>query len=605
MKMSIKNLKYSFRCLGIVIKRHPWFLVGQLISMISLIVQQLVPINVVGQIVGIFEEKIGLENITFNQEVFNEILNVILINMGIYILLNIIHQLVDFLMYYIGSHFRMSYATTLFRKLSSIDYSFYQNANFLDNYVRALDGGAEMIYDVANNQMIIIKELVQILFIFSLILSLNLYAIAYTLIIAVLYLIVRKRSGIIQFNKNTEDRKYNRLEWGISRVYFVKDAIPDIKTTNISDVMIETHMEAGKSKLENHKKFISKKSIIDIIGNILINSIYPVIILIVCIAAINTSDLASLAAVTVAATTISNSVAYLTNILTNIQISSLEAKVTFDILDIEPNIEVNNLKDINENFEKLEIKNISFGYDEGIKILNDISLSIKKGEKIAIVGTNGAGKTTLVKLLLRLYDVQEGNILYNGDCYKEVNAKSIREKVGAVFQNPEVYSMSIAENVLLKRIETEEERKLVVEALKFADIYDYIMTLPEGIDTIVTREFNRDGAIFSGGQMQKIAVARGYAQNYEVLLLDEPSSRLDPLAEAKMYQNMLSMGKNKSLIFISHRLSATRNCDRIYLFEKGRIIEQGNHEEMTKIENGKYREMFISQAEKYVGDYND
>ena len=347
MKMSIKNLKYSFRCLGIVIKRHPWFLVGQLISMISLIVQQLVPINVVGQIVGIFEEKIGLENITFNQEVFNEILNVILINMGIYILLNIIHQLVDFLMYYIGSHFRMSYATTLFRKLSSIDYSFYQNANFLDNYVRALDGGAEMIYDVANNQMIIIKELVQILFIFSLILSLNLYAIAYTLIIAVLYLIVRKRSGIIQFNKNTEDRKYNRLEWGISRVYFVKDAIPDIKTTNISDVMIETHMEAGKSKLENHKKFISKKSIIDIIGNILINSIYPVIILIVCIAAINTSDLASLAAVTVAATTISNSVAYLTNILTNIQISSLEAKVTFDILDIEPNIEVNNLKDIN------------------------------------------------------------------------------------------------------------------------------------------------------------------------------------------------------------------------------------------------------------------
>ena len=201
--------------------------------------------------------------------------------------------------------------------------------------------------------------------------------------------------------------------------------------------------------------------------------------------------------------------------------------------------------------------------------------------------------------------MQEGNILYNGDCYKEVNAKSIREKVGAVFQNPEVYSMSIAENVLLKRIETEEERKLVVEALKFADIYDYIMTLPEGIDTIVTREFNRDGAIFSGGQMQKIAVARGYAQNYEVLLLDEPSSRLDPLAEAKMYQNMLSMGKNKSLIFISHRLSATRNCDRIYLFEKGRIIEQGNHEEMMKIENGKYREMFISQAEKYVGDYND
>lgn len=105
--------------------------------------------------------------------------------------------------------------------------------------------------------------------------------------------------------------------------------------------------------------------------------------------------------------------------------------------------------------------------------------------------------------------------------------------------------------------------------------------------------------------MQKIAVARGYAQNYDVLLLDEPSSRLDPLAEAKMYENMLKMGKNRSLIFISHRLSATCNCDRIYLFEKGKIIEQGSHEEMMNIENGKYREMFISQAEKYLGDNDD
>ena len=105
--------------------------------------------------------------------------------------------------------------------------------------------------------------------------------------------------------------------------------------------------------------------------------------------------------------------------------------------------------------------------------------------------------------------------------------------------------------------------------------------------------------------MQKIAVARGFAQNYEVLLLDEPSSKLDPLAETKMYHNMLNMGKGKTLIFISHRLSATVNCDRIYLFEKGKIIEQGTHEEMLNIENGKYREMFISQAEKYIGDNYD
>lgn len=573
--------------------------------MICLIVQTLIPINVVGQIVDIFQTKIGFENIVYNEAVFNEILGVIIKNIVIFISLNIVNQLIDFLMYFISSHFRMSYATTLFRKLSSIDYSFYQNSNFLDNYMRALDGGAEMIYDVANNQMNLIKEIIQVIFVFSIVLSVNYLAIIYTIVIAILYMIVRKKSGLIQFDKNTADRQFNRLEWGISRVYFVKDAIPDIKTTSVSDVMIDVHMNAGLNKIGNHKKYISKKTFFDIIGSILINSIYPVIILIVCIAAINTEDLASLSAVTVAATTIANSVQHITGILTNIQISSLEAKVTFDILDIEPNIEKNEGITLEEEFEKLEISNIEFGYDENYNILNDISLSIKKGEKIAIVGTNGAGKTTLVKLLLRLYDVKNGSIKLNDINYKELKAKDIRKKIGAVFQNPEVYSLSIAENVLLKRIETEEERNLVIESLKFADIYDYIMTLPDGINTIVTREFNRDGAIFSGGQMQKIAVARGFAQNYEVLLLDEPSSKLDPLAEAKMYHNMLSMGKGKTLIFISHRLSATVNCDRIYLFEKGKIIEQGTHDEMMNIENGKYREMFVSQAEKYIGDHYD
>ena len=131
------------------------------------------------------------------------------------------------------------------------------------------------------------------------------------------------------------------------------------------------------------------------------------------------------------------------------------------------------------------------------------------------------------------------------------------------------------------------------------------MSLPDGIDTMVTREFNKNGAVFSGGQLQKIAVARGYCQNYEVLLLDEPSSRLDPIAEAKMYQNMLKMGEGKTLIFISHRLSAAVNCDKIVLFENGTIKEASTHEQLMKIENGRYREMFISQAEKYIGDSND
>ena len=128
---------------------------------------------------------------------------------------------------------------------------------------------------------------------------------------------------------------------------------------------------------------------------------------------------------------------------------------------------------------------------------------------------------------------------------------------------------------------------------------EYVNKLPEGINTSVSKEFDRDGTIFSGGMRQKLAVSRGFAQNYDLFILDEPSSALDPLAEVKMYHNMIELGKDKTLIFISHRLSATANVDRIYLIEEGRIKEAGTHEELMNIPNGRYREMFVSQSEKY------
>ncbi|MGD9604658.1 MAG: ATP-binding cassette domain-containing protein, partial [Bacilli bacterium] len=222
------------------------------------------------------------------------------------------------------------------------------------------------------------------------------------------------------------------------------------------------------------------------------------------------------------------------------------------------------------------------------------------GEKIAIVGANGAGKTTLVKLLLRLYDSTKGDIYYNEQPYKQINPCSLRKKVGAVFQNPEVYSVTIGENVLLKPVETKEEEELVIQALKFSGLYEDVMHYDDGIHTLVTREFQVKGAIFSGGQIQKLAIARGYAQNYQLFILDEPSSSLDPLAEAALYQNMLKLGKDKTLLFISHRLSTTINCDYIYLFENGSIIESGKHHELMQLK-GKYCDMFNSQSEKYLG----
>ena len=337
----------------------------------------------------------------------------------------------------------------------------------------------------------------------------------------------------------------------------------------------------------------------------MISLLYPGIIAILCIVTIDNLQISAFATLTVAATTLSGFISSLAFTLGMLQDNNMEGKVALDFLKKQGIIEGKEYNQFNEDFECLDIKNIDFSYDNNFKAINNVSMKIKKGEKVAIVGINGAGKTTLVKLLLRLYDVNNGNIYINNQDYKTLNAKSLREKVGAVFQNIEVYAVSVAENVLLREVRNQEDIDLVNEALKFSGLYDYIYTLKDNINTVVTREFNKLGVVFSGGQTQKLAIARGYAQNYQLFILDEPSSALDPIAEAKVYDNMLELGKEKTMIFISHRLTTTVNADKIYLFENGTIIEQGTHQELIKL-NGQYKKMFDSQAVKYLGgDYNE
>ncbi|MBQ6817315.1 MAG: ABC transporter ATP-binding protein, partial [Bacilli bacterium] len=489
-------------------------------------------------------------------------------------------------------------------KLDSIDYDFHEQEHFLDNYTRALDNGAENIYVVADNQVQLIKKFIQSISIFSIIIASNYLGVVYSAVMAIIFVVLKRISSKSWFDERTESRPYFRERMYLRRVYFVKDAIPDIKTSGINDVLIDNHQKLVEKLMKILKHYRLKRSISEVTSAILMSTIYPVLLLIAVYDVLVIKDLALLTKLTVAATTISGLVNNIADTVANIQQASSEATVPFDVLDMTSNIEgKGGISDLGDYYS-LSVNNVSFAYTDKL-ILKDISLSVKKGEKIAIVGENGAGKTTLVKLLLRLYDPKDGNIQFNDYNYKDVDPKFLRRKVGAVFQNSEVYSVTIAENVLLRKVRNEEDRELAIKALKFSGLYDYVSTLELGIDTLVTREFNKQGAVFSGGQQQKLAVARGYAQNYDLFILDEPSSALDPIAETEMYKNMLELGRDKTLIFISHRLSATANVDRIYLFEEGRVLESGTHNELMSIENGKYREMFSSQAEKYLGGENN
>lgn len=246
----------------------------------------------------------------------------------------------------------------------------------------------------------------------------------------------------------------------------------------------------------------------------------------------------------------------------------------------------------------LVLEDVSFRY-EGAKedSLKHISMRIRAGEKVAIVGHNGAGKTTLVKLLLRLYDC-EGSICYGGQDIREYPVKAYRNLFASVMQDCHIFALSVAENVLLRESGKGDKAK-AMSALEKSGLSGKISEFEDGVDTMLTREFDDRGRNLSGGEAQKLAIAHVYTRDSRFVILDEPSSALDPIAEYEMYNRMMESCGDKGVILISHRLSSAVMADRIYLLEDGAVAESGTHRELMEA-NGKYARMFRRQAQNYT-----
>lgn len=249
---------------------------------------------------------------------------------------------------------------------------------------------------------------------------------------------------------------------------------------------------------------------------------------------------------------------------------------------------------------ELKVEKVCFRYEgSDTDVLKNISFTLKKGERIALVGSNGSGKTTLVKLLLRLYDPTSGQICLNNENIKNFKTGDYREAFSTVFQDFKVFSLNIKDNVLLRK-GREGDDQLVTESLKESGVYEKVSSLEKGLDSILTREFDDKGVNLSVGEQQKLSLARVFATDTPFVILDEPSSALDPIAEYKMFENMMRATKGRSVIFISHRLSSAVLADKVLLMDGGEIAEMGTHKELMA-KDGKYAAMFRRQAENYLG----
>ena len=590
----IKNIFSSIYC---VIKIKPSYLLVKIFSIITSVITALIPVMVVKEIVNLYYE--------------NQNIGKIAVLVGISFLALAVIYLINFIIDLYDGHIKRIFiaeeSIIFYKKLTCLDYELHESPLFLNDYTRALEESVEHIFTTCNGSFNILKIVITSIGMFSVIATLHYSVVIIAVVLALIYGVLKVFMAKIQFKASTNQRPFRRMTRYNERSFTLKDSMAELKTTEIGDLLLENNINAHNNIIKVFDKYIFPKTVLSFICNLLLTILYP---LIICVVAYFTMDdlteeaIAWFSSMTVAATTLSNLISQLARAFGDVGQSVTEVKVAFDLLKKVGNIESKKGKNIDE-FNTLEVNNISFSYKGDVNQLENVSMKIRKGQKIAIVGHNGAGKTTLVKLLLRLYDVNEGCILYNDTNYKDINVDSLRKEVGAVFQNVEVYAVTIAENILLRTPTSKEDFDLVDEALRFSGLDEYVNTLPDGVNTILTKEFDRNGIVLSGGQNQRLAIARGYALNYNLFILDEPSSALDPIAEANVYNNMLSLGRDKTIIFISHRLTTTVNADYIYLFEHGKIIEEGTHEELMKL-NKKYKEMFTSQSKKYLGgDYDE
>ena len=248
------------------------------------------------------------------------------------------------------------------------------------------------------------------------------------------------------------------------------------------------------------------------------------------------------------------------------------------------------------DFESLEFKNVTFTYPgSDRKIIDNLSFKINKGEKISIVGVNNAGKTTIVKILLRFFDIDSGEILYNGVNIKNISKKSLYNKIAGVFQDFSIMPFTIKENIIANKDFTEDKTDEIIKRL---DLDEKIKELPNGIETYLNKDIYENATDLSLGQKQKLAIARALYQDADFLILDEPTASLDPLAESKIYEHFNEMTEGKTAIFISHRMSSSRFTDKILLLDGGKAAAFDSHENLMKTDN-LYSKLYKAQAQYF------
>ena len=491
----------------------------------------------------------------------------------------------------------------LMEKAQLMDLKCYDIPEYFDDFIIAASQSEEMCKKAIMSAASIISTVVAMVVSGTMIITLNPVVAIFPVIGFVINILTRFRITKLEYEYNLEKQRIGRKADYSKRVFYQPEYAKEIKLTGIEEALMEQYDEAIAEERKMALKYSLKilpPTLINWICVFTLCQFYAVPVYLAYLAIEKKSiQLGEVASLKNATNLIKSQLDQMNYALVDFQNVGQYAEKFRRFMDYEINIEgCKGEVPVPENDCTLELRNVSFKYKDTEKyVLRNVSMTIRKGEKLALVGENGAGKSTLIKLIMRLYDVTEGEILFGGVDIRKLDTKAYREKIGAVFQDFQIYGASLAENVKTDFV-TESDSGKIVEALERADFGSKLASLEKGIDTELTKEFSEEGTMLSGGEGQKAAIARMFMRDMPIAILDEPSSALDPIAEYRLNKSMLDNAENQAVILISHRLSTTKDADRIILLENGSIAESGTHSELLA-SGGTYAEMWNVQAEKY------
>lgn len=594
-KTEYSTFSNVFYILGLMFKISPMLVIGEIIMHLLC--------TLPGRLVSVIGLKFVIDEVSGGGDPKRIILGISLI-LGVLIFGDVINALFfELFVHRQREKLDLGLQSLLYKKAASLDLSKYDNPGYYADFILAVENSSDNIRYMLGMVKGYIEEILSFILIGSLIFTIDPVALVIVLISSFIFIPVGRYTGKLMVERREKITELHRVGDYFARIFYLQEYAGEIRTSGVFPLLRRRFSESADNIIGTQKKFVKKldrlfffqETTIYVIGYTLILTIY------IGYKTIVTGEMTSgdFVATFNGAISLGGGILYLT--VYSVRWFTERSKM---IDKYRKFLKTDN--DIRDGYhialcgkpETITVKDITFSYENNEKnSLDGISFEIKPYEKVALVGYNGAGKTTLTNLLLRLYDVKGGSIEIGGRDIREETVESHRARFAAVFQDFQIFSASVGENVALSK---EYDEKRVWEALQCAG---FDKELPDGLKTILLREFDENGLMLSGGEQQKIAIARAFYKDCPYVILDEPSANLDPISEYELNHAMMTGAENKTVIFISHRLSTTRNADRIFMMEKGKIIESGSHEELINL-GGKYAEMFNLQAEKYQTQQN-